>query len=255
MNELQIFSSDIIPVYLTDTGEKVVVGRELHERLRIASKYADWFKNMCGYGFTDDCDYTSFSKNLESGGRTIEHLLKLDMAKEIAMIQRTPEGHAIRKKLIELDTNVAELSPELRLLINLEIKQKQQAAALVEVNDRLDNISEIVSLDANAWRDRTKAIIVKIAEKWGGNEYIPEVHRELYKLLETTAHVSLKRRLNGRLRRMAIEGASKTAMSHINNLDIIADDPKLVPIYLDLVKRLAIKWQVDVQRVFNENGV
>jgi len=39
-------------------------------------------------------DYSAFSKNLESGGRTIEHILTLGMAKELCMIQRTPEGRA-----------------------------------------------------------------------------------------------------------------------------------------------------------------
>ena len=92
---LTIFNSDVIPVYTTDKDEKIVLGRELHERLRIASKYADWFKNMCAYGFTENQDYSAFSKNLESGGRSIEHVVKFDMAKHIAMIQRTPEGFAI----------------------------------------------------------------------------------------------------------------------------------------------------------------
>ena len=94
MDDLQIFNRDIIPVYITSEGKKVVIGRELHERLKINSKYADWFKNMCAYGFTENKDYSAFSKNLESGGRTIEHILTLGMAKELCMIQRTPEGRA-----------------------------------------------------------------------------------------------------------------------------------------------------------------
>lgn len=49
MNDLTVFSADLIPVYTTSTGEKVVVGRELHDALKISSKYADWFKNMCAY--------------------------------------------------------------------------------------------------------------------------------------------------------------------------------------------------------------
>ena len=40
-NELQIFNQDVIPVYTTDKGEKVVMGRELHERLKINTAYAD----------------------------------------------------------------------------------------------------------------------------------------------------------------------------------------------------------------------
>lgn len=35
MNNLTVFNNEIIPVYTTDTGEKVVIGRELHERLKL----------------------------------------------------------------------------------------------------------------------------------------------------------------------------------------------------------------------------
>lgn len=103
---LKIFNNDLIPVYITSDGKKVTIGRELHEALHIVSKYADWFKNMCQYGFNENEDYSAFSKNLENGGRRIEHVLTLRMAKHICMIQRTPEGKAIRDKLIELDDYV-----------------------------------------------------------------------------------------------------------------------------------------------------
>lgn len=146
------------------------------------------------------------------------------------------------------------LSPQLQLLINMEVEQKRQAEALAKVNGRLDNICEIVSLDANAWRDRSKKIIVQIADKWGGAAHIQDVHNELYRLLEQTAHVDLKRRVENRRRRMAEEGICKSRRGKLNRLDIIADDPKLMPIYLDLVKRMAIKNNVDMQGLFDEQA-
>ena len=72
-----------------ESENPTVSGRDLHEGLEIKSKYADWFKNMSAYGFTDGVDYFTVSKNLENGGRTIEHELSVDMAKQICMIQRT----------------------------------------------------------------------------------------------------------------------------------------------------------------------
>lgn len=105
-NELKIFNSDVIPVYETDTGNKVVIGRELYEKLGLKARYNDWINNMTSYGFEKDVDYTSFTKNLVNGGRRVEHVLSLDMAKHIAMIQRTPQGMAIRQKLIDLEKKV-----------------------------------------------------------------------------------------------------------------------------------------------------
>lgn len=40
LETIRIFSEDVIPVYDTDTGEKVVLGRELHEKLKIETPYA-----------------------------------------------------------------------------------------------------------------------------------------------------------------------------------------------------------------------
>jgi len=108
MNELRIFNEEIIPVYKTDTSERVVIGRELHEKLGIRTEYKDWFPRMIEYGFEDGKDFSSFLSESTGGRPRKEHLLKFDMAKHIAMIQRTPIGMAIRNKLIELEKAVSQ---------------------------------------------------------------------------------------------------------------------------------------------------
>ena len=145
LETIRIFSEDVIPVYDTDTGEKVVLGRELHERLKIKSKYADWFKNMAAYGFEENVDYASFSKILENGGRSIEHAISLDMAKHIAMIQRTPQGMEIRQKLIDLEKNVAVnqfagASKELQAIFVLDNRsmQHEKRISALEINMTVD---------------------------------------------------------------------------------------------------------------------
>ena len=246
MNELTIFSSDVIPVYTTSTGEKVVIGRELHEKLNIGKDYSTWFKDMCGYGFADGVEFSPISgKTSEQGGRPrIDHILKLDMAKHIAMIQRTPQGKAIRDKLIQLETNVSELSPELRLLINMEIKQRQQEKALEQTNKRIDEIREVVALNPNSWREDARRLIVQIAHQLGGNEYIKDVNAEIFNLVDIRAGVSLKTRLTNKRRRMADEGVCKSKRDNVNRVDVIADDKKLIEIYLSVVKEMAVKYGV-----------
>nr|DAO93790.1 MAG TPA: hypothetical protein [Caudoviricetes sp.] len=141
LETIRIFSEDVIPVYDTDTGEKVVLGRELHERLKIKTAYKDWFPRMCEYGFVDGKDYGSFLSNRSDGlagkPRT-DHIITLDMAKHIAMIQRTPEGMEIRQKLIDLEKNAAVnqfagLSKELQAILMIDqrtMKQEQRISAL-----------------------------------------------------------------------------------------------------------------------------
>lgn len=251
MNHLVVFSDEVIPVYVTDKGEKVVIGRELHEKLKIGRDYSTWFKDMCNYGFVANMDYSPFSGDRSDGmagkPRT-EHILKLDMAKHIAMIQRTPEGKAIRDKLIALETNVSELSPELRLLINMELRQKQQATALESINSRLDETCQLIALNPVAWRSETRDIIIKIAQKMGGNEYIQEVHREIFRLVDTRGGVSLETRLTNKRRRMADEGKSKSARDKTTKVDVIADDKKLIEIYIAIVKEMAVKYGVGLHK-------
>jgi anti-repressor protein len=86
-----------------ESENPTVSARDLHEGLEIKSKYADWFKNMSAYGFTDGVDYFTVSKNLENGGRTIEHELSVDMAKQICMIQRTEKGRTYRQYFLDLE--------------------------------------------------------------------------------------------------------------------------------------------------------
>ena len=131
-------------MYDTDTGEKVVLGRELHEKLKIKTPYHIWFPRMVEYGFVDGTDYFTENKNVhrEDGRKMpqvqIDHIIKLDMAKHIAMIQRTPEGMEIRQKLIDLEKNVsvnqfAGLSKELQAILVIDqrtMKQEQRISAL-----------------------------------------------------------------------------------------------------------------------------
>lgn len=144
LETIRIFSEDVIPVYDTDTGEKVVLGRELHEKLKIKTPYHIWFPRMVEYGFVDGTDYFTENKNVhrEDGRKMpqvqIDHIVKLDMAKHIAMIQRTPEGMQIRQKLIDLEKNTsvnqfAGLSKELQAILVIDqrtMKQEQRISAL-----------------------------------------------------------------------------------------------------------------------------
>ena len=135
MTNIQIFSKDIIPVYTTDEGNKVVMGRELHEKLGIKTPYKDWFPRMAEYGFVEDTDYFTERKNVrrEDGRQMpqmqIDHIMTLDMAKHIAMIQRTPQGMAIRQKLIELEKETTQqvmpASKELQAIFVLDNRSLQ----------------------------------------------------------------------------------------------------------------------------------
>lgn len=107
MQGLKVIESDLVPVYETSTGEKVVYGSELYECLGSKRQYTDWIK-----GRLKECDavekedYQSFSQNNEkpTGGRPkLEHIIKLDTAKEMAMLERNEKGKQVRRYFIGVE--------------------------------------------------------------------------------------------------------------------------------------------------------
>ena len=84
---------------------QTVSARELHERLHIKTAFKDWFPRMCEYGFEEGIDFCSkLSETSEKGGRPSKDAdISIDMAKQICMIQRTPEGKKCRQYLIDLE--------------------------------------------------------------------------------------------------------------------------------------------------------
>ncbi len=93
-----------------DEEHATVDGRELHEFLEVKTAYKDWFPRMCEYGFVEGVDFNPLKKErvrLEGDRevtREIEtHLLSIEMAKELCMIQRTEKGKMARKYFIEVE--------------------------------------------------------------------------------------------------------------------------------------------------------
>lgn len=88
-----------------DGDEPTVSARDLHEKLNIGTKFTTWFERMCEYGFTEGNEFfPKLGETSEQGGRpSIDYDISVDMAKQICMIQRTPEGKECRQYLIDLE--------------------------------------------------------------------------------------------------------------------------------------------------------
>lgn len=131
-----------------------------------------------------------------------------------------------------------------QFMVDMERRQKEQAEALEHVNKRLDDACDLIALNPNAWREDCRRLIVKIAQKMGGNEFIRDVQAEVFKLVDERAGASLETRLTNKRRRMADEGICKSKRDKLNKVDVIADDKKLIEIYMHIVKQMAVKYGV-----------
>lgn len=136
------------------------------------------------------------------------------------------------------------LSPELQVLINLELKQKELETSMLENKQEIQDMRDVISLDTTSWRNDTTSLVNKMAWSLGGNEHIRVIREESYKLLDARMGVSLSTRLTNKRRRMADEGVSKSRRDKLNYLDIIAEDKKLIEGYVAIIKEMAIKYGV-----------
>lgn len=168
MTNIQIFSKDIIPVYTTDDGNKVVMGRELHEKLGIVERYSKWFARMAEYGFTEGEDYTPYQTVHPQNKQNIDdHIMTLDMAKHIAMIQRTPQGMAIRQKLIELEKETSQqlmpASKELQAIFVLDNRSMQH-------EKRITALENSMTADYNQQRILRRTVSNSVRAALGGTD-------------------------------------------------------------------------------------
>lgn len=126
----------------------------------------------------------------------------------------------------------------------LEQAYEKQQKEIENVNTRLDNMVDVISLDKNSWRKDSQHLISKIATKIGGFECMKNVYQEVFKLVEERAGVALGTRLTNKRNRMAGEGVCKSKRDRFTKIDIIAEDKKLIEIYVAIVKEMAVKYGV-----------
>lgn len=98
----------LIPIYDTSDEQQAVMGRDLHEFLEVNTEYRHWFPRMVEYGFIEGQDYAVKNDRTASPAgmkERLNHIVTLDMAKEIAMIQRTERGKQARLYFLEVERN------------------------------------------------------------------------------------------------------------------------------------------------------
>lgn len=111
----------------TGNQQPTISARELHKKLGVGKFFANWIKDRIEeYDFIENTDYVCLpnlasknqsvdSPNLANqkkgrgGHNIIEYYLTLEMAKELAMVERTPLGKQYRCYLIEVEKQYRKL--------------------------------------------------------------------------------------------------------------------------------------------------
>lgn len=166
--------NQLLNVEINENQEPVMSARELHKFLEIETQYTKWLSRMTEYGFENNVDYimvsqkrpTNNPKNPET--EYTDHIIKLDMAKEIAMVQRSERGKAARHYFLQIEKEWN--SPEkvmaraLKLaettINNLMLQTSQQSQIIGELKPKADYTDTIL-------KNKGLVTITQIAKDYG----------------------------------------------------------------------------------------
>ena len=124
----------------TNNDKLTLSARELYQNLDLSERFSKWFDRMETYGFEKGTDFNPYQMvqvqiegNREVKREVTDYQITIDMAKEIAMLQRNEKGKEIRRKLIELEK--AWNSPEKVMARALIMSQKEIENLKIENNE------------------------------------------------------------------------------------------------------------------------
>lgn len=142
MQELKLIENELVSVYKTSTGEKVVYGTELHAVLEVGRDYSTWVKGRlieCDAIEKEDFDSFPLNGGKPTGGRPKqEYIIKLDTAKEMAMLERNEKGKQVRRYFIRVEKKYKE-GKEQKKIRQAETKK----LPLSSVNMMVKTVSDI----------------------------------------------------------------------------------------------------------------
>ncbi len=122
--------NELLKINTTDSECITVSARDLHKALEVSTDFNHWFTRMCEYGFEAQKDFTTFLSESTGGRPSQDAQITVDMAKEIAMLQRTEKGKEVRKYFIQVEKEWN--SPEKVMARALTIANKTIATLEIE---------------------------------------------------------------------------------------------------------------------------
>ena len=177
--------SALIPIREHE-GKSAVSGRELHKFLQVETPYTKWFDRMLEYGFTEGTDHADIYVRVpsEAGGRDYpqkDHALTLDMAKELAMIQRSDRGKQARQYFIEVEKRSLAAIPTGSNLLALAVIEAQAMLTakdqqIAELEPRAEAWDELASADGDYEVADAAKILARAGVETGRQRLFGQLH-------------------------------------------------------------------------------
>ena len=188
MNELIKLNQSAINGELQQT----VNARELHAFLEVRTRFNDWIAARINeYGFVENQDFVSFTENavkMQKGRPSKEYQISLDMAKELAMVERNEKGKQARQYFITCEKLAKQASTS-------SLSEQLKVAQIGLLNRVLDEFGDKISPQAR------ETLLLVGSEKFLGisTGYRPPVNQQTYSASEIGERLGISGNKVGRL--------------------------------------------------------
>lgn len=221
--------NELITVEINENNEQIVSARLLHGYLEIKTKFNDWIdKRIEKYEFTENIDFVAVTqKKVTAQGNSTEYkdyFLKIDVAKELSMIENNKKGSAARKYFIECANKWN--SPEMILIKADQIKSRMienYQHEIKEIKLELEYKKEVIAgIVDNIDIYKKQAILNRVVKHKGAN--FRDRWNELYRVFRETYHIDLKARKEGHnLKQIRAKDKFKSTIEYAVAFDFIDD--------------------------------
>lgn len=161
--------NELINVTLNENHEPVISARQLHTALGVTDRFSRWFERMLAYGFEENSDYVGREIFHDLARKKVkDYIIKLDMAKEIAMLQRNEKSKEVRKYFIQVEKDFN--SPE-KIMARALLMADKKIKLLESQNENL--LLELEEANKNAdyldliLQTKDSLTITQIAQDYG----------------------------------------------------------------------------------------
>ena len=163
----------LMPLHQSTVGQtttQTVNARDIYAYLEVKSDFSDWIKRRIDtYGFLQDIDFVKFLKSEAGTISPIEYHVTLDMAKQLAMVERTEKGKEARKYFIECERIAQTVQPriqdpiqraDIENLLPVEVAHRQLLTWLT-MSERLGTPLHIAQIEAVKAIEKTTGVDLK----------------------------------------------------------------------------------------------
>lgn len=247
----------------------MTTARKLYDFLELSKgQFSRWAKTSIENNefYEENKDWWGFDVVL-NGNECKDYRLTIDFAKHLSMESHSAKGKIARDYFTKVEDGakemvlrLQEMSPQLQVMINLELEQKRQKAEQERQARELETVKEnqkainqamtrAPEVDFRTWVNTSLSMIAE-SDNYpyigSRQDRYRAVREESYERLGKKRPCRLKQRVESEKGRAAMAGASQTRINAINKLTIIENDKDLRPVYEAVIREMLIAYKVQI---------